>query len=151
MSGKKIKKFMCAMLSSIMLISALPAAIHAEDNLDTVSNESYEISGEIAEGVLNAVITDKTGTDSIKAYIAEYNDEILVKVAMKNDLQTGENEITYPLDDNTDVVKIFLWKDEMTPVIDVFRKAVNETPTESPTASPTVSPVSYTHLTLPTT
>lgn len=142
MAENKIKKFMCTMLSSIMLVSAFPAAIHAEENADTVSNEHYAISGEMTDGVLNAVITDKIGNENIKAYIAEYDGEKLVKVEIKTELQTGENRITYPLDDETDVVKIFLWKDETTPVIDAFKKEVNATSSPSPTVSPTTSPIS---------
>lgn len=93
MSDNKIKKFMCAMLSSIMIISALPSAIRAEENVDTVSNEYYAISGETADGILNAIVTDKIGSENIRAYIAEYDGEMLVKLEMKTELQTGENRI----------------------------------------------------------
>lgn len=136
MSNNKVKKFMCAMLSSIMMISALPATIHAEENADTVSNEYYAISGETTDGILNAVVTDKIGNENIKAYIAEYDGEKLVKVEMKNELQKGENRIIYPLNDKTDSVKIFLWKDEMTPVTDTFKKEIKTSPIATPTASP---------------
>lgn len=140
MSDNRIKKFMCIMLSSIMLISVFPALIHAEENSDTVSNEHYSISGELTNDTLNVVINDKIGNENIKAYIAEYDNEKLVKIEMKTELQTGENRIAYLLDDKTDVVKIFLWKDEMTPVIDVFKKEVNASPTTTPTGSPSSSP-----------
>lgn len=140
MSNNKIKKFMCAILSSIMMISVLPAVIHAEENADTVSNEYYAISGETTDGILNAVVTDKVGNENIKAYIAEYDGEKLVKVEMKTELQTGENRITYPLNDKTDSVKIFLWKDGMTPVIDTFKKEVKTSPIANPTTEPTATP-----------
>lgn len=122
MPSIKTRKFICATLSLMMFLGALPAEIHAENDTDTVLNDSYEISGEITEGVLNAVITDKIGTDSSRAYIAEYNGDKLVKLTMKSDLRAGANEIVYTLDDNTDAVKIFLWKDEMTPVVGALKK-----------------------------
>lgn len=126
MSDNKIKKIMCAILS-MMLINVVTAVIYA------VENDNYAVSGEIKNDTLNAVITDKIGNENIKAYIAEYDDENLVKIEVESDFQMGENRLTYFLDNKTDSVKIFLWKDEMTPVMEVFEKEVNLNPLPSPT------------------
>ena len=137
---RNIKKAISAVLTAAVSTAHIPSTVLAQQY-------SYIVSANIADGVLNTVVSASSEVKEVSCYIAEYSESgELISISKNIEIHSGENTFEQILNKETYKISVFLWN-EMQPITEKLtlftyaEPAESAQPTESvPSAEPTLTP-----------